>query len=208
MKIGIIGSGRIGGTVARLFAQAGHEVALSNSRGPPSLSSLVSSLGPKVRAMTVEQATRFGEVIFLALPWTKRNSLSSVAPLLSGKVVIDATNPYSSSGQVMDLGDSTSSEEVAKVLPEARLVKAFNTMYYATLGRASTQPKEGRLVLFVAGDDAEAKKVVSSLIEEIGFAPMDTGGLREGGRRQQPGSPIYARDLTVPQAEDALGRMS
>lgn len=207
MKIGIIGSGRIGGTVARLFAQAGHEVALSNSRGPKSLSSLVSLLGPNVKAMTAEEAARFGEVVFLALPWRKRDQLPPTSNFI-GKIVIDATNPYSAFLRVMDLGASTSSEEMAKQLPGARLVKAFNTMRSDTLGTGSKKTGNGRFVLFVAGDDVEAKKIVSKLIEEIGFAAVDTGTLREGGRRQQPGSPIYVRDLTVPQAQDALRRMT
>ena len=206
MMIGIVGSGRIGGTVARLFVRAGHEVALSNSRGSASLTKLAASLGPKVRAATVEEAIRFGEVVFLALPWIRRGTLSAFARLCAGRIVVDATNPYSATGQVVDLGDTTSSEEVARILPGARVVKAFNTMYYVTLGRGSKPSKEGRLVLFVAGDDRDAKKVVSQLIEEIGFAPMDTGGLREGGRRQQPGTSIYARDLTLPQAEALLGQ--
>jgi 8-hydroxy-5-deazaflavin:NADPH oxidoreductase len=207
MKIGIIGAGHIGGTAARLFAQAGHEVALSNSRGPKSLSSLVSSIGSNVTAMTAEGATRFGEVILLALPWRKLDQLPPASDF-KGKIVIDATNPYSAFGQVVDLGENTSSEEVAKQLSGARVVKAFNTMYYNTLATGSKKSGNDRLVLFVAGDDVGAKKIVSTLIEGIGFAPMDTGPLREGGRRQQPGSPIYARELTVPQAEATLRLMA
>jgi 8-hydroxy-5-deazaflavin:NADPH oxidoreductase len=207
MKIGIIGSGRIGGTAARLFARSGHEVALSNSRGPESLSALVSSMSPNVTAMTPVEAARFGEVVLLALPWRKRDELPS-APNFTGKIVIDAMNPYSALGRVMDLGETTSSEEVAQQLPGARLVKAFNTMRYDTLGTGSKRSGEDRLVLFVAGDDVDAKKIVSTLIETIGFAPMDTGTLRGGGRRQQPGSPIYAHELTVPQAREALRRMA
>jgi len=206
MQIGIIGSGHIGGTLARHFAKAGHQVGICNSRGPSSLTSLVRSIGPNSCAMTVEEAARFGEIIILAVPWRKPEALPP-AHLVAGKIVVDAMNPYSDEGEVMDLGDTTSSEEVARRLPGARLVKAFNTMYYHTLATESRPRERGRLVLFVAGDDAEAKTTVSRLIEDIGFAPMDTGSLREGGRKQQPGSTIYNRPMTMDEATEVLRSM-
>ncbi len=118
--------------------------------------------------------------------------------------MIDAMNHYTSTGDVHDLGNSTSSEEVAKRLPGSRIVKAFNTMYFETLRTGGRQEPKDRLVLFVAGDDAGAKAVVSKLIEDIGFAPIDTGSLREGGRLQQPGSAIYNKPLTTEQAQKLL----
>jgi 8-hydroxy-5-deazaflavin:NADPH oxidoreductase len=99
-------------------------------------------------------------------------------------------NPYGAGGEIIGLGGTTSSEEVQKRLPGARLVKAFNTIYYhhlATLG-STALPLDRRYTIFVAGDDAEAKQVAAKLIEEIGFAPADTGSLRQGGRKQEPGS--------------------
>jgi predicted dinucleotide-binding enzyme len=93
MKIGIIGSGNIGATAAKLFANAGHEVAISNSRGPESLTSLVNSIGTNVTAKTVEDAIKFGEVIILAIPWIKRQGLLPSSELFGGKIVIDAMNP-------------------------------------------------------------------------------------------------------------------
>lgn len=204
MKIGIIGAGHIGGTAAKLFAKAGHQVAISNSRGPASLVPLVASLGPNVRAMSPADSVKFGDVILLAIPWRKKEELPPAA-LFAGKIVIDALNPYSAIGRVMDLRDSTSSEGVAKQLPGARFVKAFNTMGSKTLETGSQPPGEDRLVIFLAGDDAQVKAVVATLIEEIGFAPFDTGSLREGGRRQQPGSPIYGRPMTVREAKRILG---
>ena len=95
MKIGIIGSGNIGGTAAKLFVNAGHEVAISNSRGPESLTSFVNSVGPNIKAKTVEDAIKFGEVILLAIPWRKRQNLLSISELFDSKIVIDAMNPYS-----------------------------------------------------------------------------------------------------------------
>jgi predicted dinucleotide-binding enzyme len=153
MKIGIIGSGNIGGTTAKLLTKAGHEVAISNSRGPESLKSFVSSVGPNIMANTVEDAIKFGEVILLAIPWRRRQDLLSVSKLFDGKIVIDAMNPYSENFEVIDLGNSTSSEEVLKQIPNSRLVKAFNTIYYEHL-RAKGNPNapiEDRFTIFVAG---------------------------------------------------------
>jgi len=203
MRIGVIGSGHIGGTAARLFARAGHPVAVSNSRGPATLASLVSSIGANAKAMSPIEAARYGEAILLALPYRKVEALPP-ADVFGGKIVIDAMNAYSAVGRVMDDGDSTSSEEVAKRLPGARLVKAFNTMGWNTLASGSRPAHEERLVVFIAGDDAAAKTAVAKLIEDIGFASFDTGSLREGGRRQQPGSPIYGRPLTVREARELL----
>jgi len=204
MRIGIVGAGHIGGTAAKLFARAGHEVAVSNSHGSESLASLVSALGSNVKGTSPEDAVRFGEVVLLAMPWRKMDALPR-ADLFAGKIVIDAMNPYSATGQVMDLGERTSSEEVAKRVPDARLVKAFNTMYWRTLDTGSRPPSEERLVVFLAGDDQHAKEVVGKLIDDIGFASIDTGSLREGGRRQEPGSPIYGRPLDVRDAQGLLG---
>jgi len=209
MKIGIVGAGNIGGTAAELFANAGHEVVLSNSRGPKSIASRVNSIGPTVTAKTVKDAVQFGEVILLAIPWRKRQELPS-SELFEGKIVIDAMNPYSENFEVLDLGNSTSGEEVSKQLHTSSLVKAFNTIYYEhlrTKGRRDA-PKEDRFAIFVAGDDPEAKAVVSRLIEDIGFAPVDSGSLREGGRKQQPGSPIYNNPMILEVACKRLAELT
>ncbi len=207
MKIGMIGAGNIGATLARHLAKAGHEVGISNSRGPSTLAALVKSIGPKACAMTVEEAARFGELIVLAVPWRSPEALPP-PDLVSGKIVVDAMNPYSAQGEVMDLAEATSSEEVARRLPGARLVKAFNTMYYRTLATEARLGTKERLVLFVAGDDFEAKQVVMRLIEEIGFAPVDTGTLRDGGRKQEPGSPLYNQPMRLEEATKALRDLS
>lgn len=205
MKIGVIGAGNIGANVARLFVRAGHEVAVSNSRGVESLRELVAELGDQAQAMTVDDAARFGEVVLLAVPWRSPEALPR-AESVAGKIVIDAMNPYTADGPILDLGDTTASEETQKRLPGARLVKAFNTIYYqhlATQGDTNL-PLEERRAIFLAGDDVAAKQTVARLIEEIGFAPVDTGSLREGGRRQQPGTPVYNRDLTARAAAELL----
>jgi len=202
MKIGIVGAGHLGSTLARHFAKAGHLVALSNSRGPASLARLVESIGPSARAETVDGAAAFAELVVLAVPWRNPKALPSPARV-AGKIVIDAMNAYSAEGEILDLGEKSSSEEVAQRLPGARLVKAFNTLYYHTLAVEARQSNQ--LVVFVAGDDADAKARVSRLIGDIGFAPLDTGSLRDGGRKQQPGSAIYNRPMTISEARAALG---
>ncbi|HET9364040.1 MAG TPA: NADPH-dependent F420 reductase [Candidatus Angelobacter sp.] len=208
MKIGILGAGNIGATATRLFIAAGHEVAISNSRGPESLKHLAQELGSRAQAMTIDDAARFGEVVLLAVPWRSPEALPH-PDRLRGKIVIDAMNPYRPDGGFYDLGSSTSSEEVLKRIPGARLVKAFNTIYYVHLaGRGRKDlPTDERHTIYVAGDDAEAKQVVSRLIEEIGFAAIDTGSLREGGRMQQPDSPIYNQTYNGREAREFLAKL-
>ena len=209
MKIGILGAGNIGATAARLFIAAGHEVAVSNSRGPDSLKDLTRELGAQAHAMSVDDAARFGEVVLLAVPWRTPEALPQ-PELLRGKIVIDAMNPYRADGGFYDLDGSTSSEEVLKRIPGTRLVKAFNTIYYVHLAERGRKelPLDDRHAIYVAGDDAEAKKLVMHLIEEIGFGPLDTGSLREGGRMQQPESPIYNKTYNRREACDVLARIN
>jgi predicted dinucleotide-binding enzyme len=159
--------------------------------------------------MTVNDAARFGDLVLLAVPWRSPEALPK-PDLVAGKIVIDAMNPYLPDSTIQDLGDSTSSEESAKRLPGARLVKAFNTIYYqhlASRGRTDL-PVDQRHAIFVAGDDEDAKQVVKRLIEEIGFAPVDTGSLRDGGRKQQPGSPIYNKPMTGSEAKTAVAGLT
>jgi predicted dinucleotide-binding enzyme len=204
MRIGILGSGHIGGTAAQLFARAGHEVALSHAGGKESLRDQVAALGPRARAATIDEAADSGEVVLLAIPWRSRDDLP--AGRLRGKVVIDAMNPYRPDFSLYDLGDSTSSEEVARALPGARLVKAFNHLFakdLASCGR-SDLPVQQRTAMLLAGDDQQAKQIVAKLVEQIGFAPVDTGSLRDGGRLQQAGGPLYSRVMTGADAEAVL----
>ena len=208
MKIGILGAGNIGATAARLFVSAGHEVAISNSRGPESLRELVNELGPRAQAMTVSDAARFGEIILLAVPWRTPEALPE-PELLRNKIVIDAMNPYRPDGGFYDLEGSTSSELVLQRIPGSRLVKAFNTIYYVHLAERGRKdlPLDERHTIYVAGDDAEAKKIVARLIEEIGFAALDTGSLREGGRLQEPDSPIYNKTYNAREARQFLSSL-
>jgi 8-hydroxy-5-deazaflavin:NADPH oxidoreductase len=205
VKIGIIGSGMIGSTCARLFVRAGHEVAIANSRGPGSLGDLVKELGPKARAATVEAAVESSEVVLAAIPLKAHGDLP--ASKLAGKIVIDAMNYYPGRDGNLDFGGRGSSGWLASTWPGAKVVKAFNTMYFKPLGEQGQPgaPLDDRLALFVAGDDAAAKRVVMDLIDQIGFAAVDTGSLTQGGLRQEPGTPIYNRPMRAPEARRALG---
>jgi predicted dinucleotide-binding enzyme len=208
MRIGILGSGAIGSTLARLWTTAGHEIAIANSRGPASLAELVGSIGPLCHAMTVDEAAAFGEIVVLAVPFRRPEALPR-PDIVKGKVVVDAMNPYAEEGGLLDLGGKTSSAVTAERLPGARLVKAFNTMHWETLATAGRPyvPEAQRLCIFLAGDDHRAKDRVAQLIREIGFAPVDTGSLAIGGRLQEPGSKIYDRPLLPAEARPLLAGM-
>lgn len=205
MKIGIIGAGSIGATAAKLFVEAGHEVAIANSRGAETLADTSAETG--ATAMNAEDSARFGEVVLVAIPLGKYQTLPAGA--FAGKIVIDANNYYPErDGQIaaLDENSTTSSELVAAHLQGARVVKAFNTIYFVHLAEQGDPnlPLADRRAIFVAGDDARAKKTVSALIEEIGFAPFDTGNLRDGGLTQEPGTALYNRELTANDAHALL----
>jgi 8-hydroxy-5-deazaflavin:NADPH oxidoreductase len=208
MKIGIIGAGYIGGTAAKLFTEAGHEVAIANSRGAETLQDLVAELGAKTRAVNVEEAAEFGEIVLVSIPFGKYTELPAEA--FAGKIVIDSNNYYPErDGNYTELDEdkTTSSELLGNHLKGARIVKAFNTIWFEHLKTQGNKslPVAERRVIFIAGDDAEAKAEVAKLIEEIGFAAYDTGSLSEGGKNQQPGTAIYNRNLTFSEAAAILG---
>lgn len=208
MNIGIIGAGNIGGKLARRFTEEGHEVVVANRRGPEAMTDLLAELGGRGRAGSVEDAARFGDVVVVATPLAAWEDLPADA--LAGKVVVDANNYYPArDGQVeaLDSGSSTSSELLAERLPGARVVKAFNTIYFKHLGEAGRPAGDPeRLAAPIAGDDEEAKAQVAALADEIGFDTVDNGGLAEGARRQQPGTAIYGGGpLTADGVRERLG---
>jgi predicted dinucleotide-binding enzyme len=184
---GIIGSGNIGSTVARLAVDAGHDVVLSNSRGPETLTELVESLGQHARAATAEEAAAAGDVVLVTIPLKAYREVP-VEPL-RGKVVLDTLNYYPQrDGQVAELDDesTTTSELLQAHLPDSRVVKVFNNIFFqhlATLARPSGA--EDRSALAIAGDDAEAKATVTRLLDEIGYDALDLGPLSEGWRIQR-----------------------
>jgi predicted dinucleotide-binding enzyme len=184
---GFIGSGNIGSTVARLAVLAGHDVVMSNSRGPETLTELVAELGPRARAATAEEAAAAGDLVVVTIP-LKNYADVPVAPL-RGKVVIDTMNYYPQrDGHIALLDDesTTTSELLQAHLPESRVVKAFNNIFFghlATLGRTEGDPM--RSALAIAGDDPGAKQVVTDALDAIGYDAVDLGPLAEGWRTQR-----------------------
>jgi hypothetical protein len=207
MQIGILGSGNIGANAARLFARAGHHVRIANSRGPQTLRALVEEIGANAEATSAQDAVDASDLVLIAVPWTKREEALGELEGWDEKIVIDAMNAYTEDFEIEDLGNKTSSEFTRAFVPGARVVKAFNTMFskrLATEGKPAG--KKDRLALPVASDDPAAKRVVMDLIDEIGFDAVDSGGLVEGGRKQQPGSPIYNQPLTAKELKERLAR--
>ena len=207
MKIGIIGAGNIGSTAAKLFVKAGHEVAISNSRGPETLDALAAELGDNAEASTVENARDFGDIVFISIPLGKYTALPTAG--WENKIVIDSNNYYPErDGQFaeLDSGETTSSELLENHLPGARIVKGFNTIWFEHLKTQgdTSLPLAKRRALFIAGDDSQAKGTVAKLIEDIGYAAVDGGFLHEGGKAQQPGSTIYGMELTAAEAAKTL----
>jgi predicted dinucleotide-binding enzyme len=205
LNIGILGAGNIGANAAKLFAAAGHDVRIANSRGPQSLAALCSDLGENVRPATPEDAVAYGDVVLIAVPWHLKEDAIPAAGPYDDKIVIDAMNPYDEDFELEDLGNRTSSEITKTLVPGASVVKAFNTLHYKRLATdGKPAGAKDRLAIFLAGDDAHAKAVVAKLIDEIGFDPIDTGSLKDGGLKQQPGSAIYNVQLTAGDAATTL----
>jgi predicted dinucleotide-binding enzyme len=200
MKIAIIGSGHIGGNLARLLVKAGYEVALTNSRGPSSLLHFADELGTKLHPVTLEQAIDVGDIIIVAIHWRTLASLPVVNT--KGKIVVDATNPYKEDGSLYDLDGDISSTKVMEHFPDAKVVKAFNTIWYKHLAENgnTSLATDDRRVIPVAGNELEAKKTVAEIIEKIGFGALDTGTLREGSKWQGAEGALYAKELTVKEA--------
>uniref|UniRef100_UPI0033CD6CE2 NADPH-dependent F420 reductase n=1 Tax=Streptomyces sp. NPDC046859 TaxID=3155734 RepID=UPI0033CD6CE2 len=191
MRIGMLGAGTIAQAIARHAIRLGHEVVLSNSRGPDTLAPLVEDLGPLASAATPAEAAA-ADLVVLAVGWPQVRDVAARLPRLDGTVVIDATNQFASpppQPRIADLGDLTGSEYVATLLPGARVVKAFNSLFAQYIA-PDPRHEAGRQVLFLAGDDADAKNTVIGLTSAFGFAPVDLGSLREGGRLIQLGGPL------------------
>ena len=194
-KIGIIGSGGIGQAFAGHAAKAGYEIIISNSRGPESLSEVVKRLGGNTVAGTLQEAAS-ADVIFLAVPWKSIPEVVSSVSSWDDRIVIDPSNPIIMPGfRVAELNGKMSSEVVTELIPGARLVKAFNTLPTEILAAAPDE-SGGRRVIFYAGNDAPAKKIVAAIIEKMGFAGIDLGHLNEGGKLQHfPNGPLTSLNL-------------
>jgi predicted dinucleotide-binding enzyme len=187
MTIGFIGAGHIGSQLARLAVAAGHDVVLSNSRGPETLSALVSELGPRGRAATPDEAAGAGDIVVVTIPLKAYRSVP-IEPL-AGKIVIDTNNYYPQRDghfPELDSESTTTSELLQAHLPKSKVVKAFNHIYAKDLtkdGQPAGTPN--RRALVIAGNDDEAKSRVTRLIDQFGFDVVDAGPLRESWRIQR-----------------------
>jgi predicted dinucleotide-binding enzyme len=202
--VGIIGAGKVGGTVARLAVNAGYDVVLSNSRTPKTLNDQVASLGDKARAGTPADAANAGDIVVVSIPLRAYPTVP-VEPLI-GKTVLDTANYYPQrDGQiaVLDNDASTSSELLAKHCIGANVVKAFNNIPYkhlASLARPAGAPD--RTSLPIAGDDPAAKAAAADFLDAIGFDAVDAGPLASGGRQFSVGTPAYIAPYGEPRDDD------
>jgi predicted dinucleotide-binding enzyme len=190
--IGFIGAGHIGSQVARLALANGYDVVVSNSRGPETLRDLVSELGPHARAGTAVEAATAGDLVVVSIPLKNYRDVP-VEPL-AGKVVIDTNNYYPQrDGNIaaLDNGTATSAGLLQQHLPNSHVVKTFNHIYAADLTTdGSPAGTPNRRALAVAGNDADAKKTVTVLLDQFGFDTVDAGPLAESWRIE-PGAPGY-----------------
>ena len=197
LKIGIIGSGNIGSTLGTFWAKAGHQVLFS-SRNPENLKQLVESVGPQARAGTVKEAIAFGDVILIAVPYGSMPQIAKdYAKDLAGKIVMDTGNAVL--GRDGEIAKEAREKGVglttARLLPGARVVRAFNTMGVNRLRENANRP-EGRIAIPMAGDDQEALKVASTLVRDAGFDPAVLGGLNRS-RIFEQGNPLYGQIISA-----------
>lgn len=202
--IGLIGSGSIGGTVARLAVDAGYDVVLSNSRGPATLRDLVAQLGARASAGTREQAAAAGSLVLVSVPIKAYASLSDID--LSGRIVMDTGNYYPQrDGEIDELADKslTDSAYLARFVPGAQVVKVFNNIFFKhLLSLARPTGAADRTALPIAGDASDAKAAVTEFLDRIGYDAVDAGLLGDGWR-QQPGTPVYGAPYGT--FEDPMG---
>ena len=204
LKIGIIGTGHIGGTLATLWVAAGHEVLMS-SRHPQELQALAKSLGPRARIGTPQEAARFGEVVLLSVPYGALPQVGrELKNELAGKIVLDTGNPYPERDGPMAAEARRKGTGVASAeyLPGVRLVRAFNAINSGDL-RSEAHRKGAPIAIPLAGDDRQALQVTEQLVRDAGFAPVVVGNLSRA-REFDVGTSVYTRLMTEPQLRQAL----
>jgi hypothetical protein len=210
MKIGIIGAGQIGGTLTRRLTELGHEVSVSNSRGPASLADLARETGAK--PVSVREAARAGEVVVVTIPEAKIRDLPRdlFAGVPDDLVVIDTGNyyPRERDGRIGDIEAGMAESRWVEHQLGRPVVKAFNNIYAQhLLERGRPAGSQGRIALPVAGDNKQAKETVIQLVDQLGFDAVDAGSLDESWR-QQPGTPVYTADFDAEGVRRALAQAS
>jgi predicted dinucleotide-binding enzyme len=209
VNIGIVGAGNIGGNLTRRLTALGHTVSVANSRGPQSLAALAAETGAK--AVTSAEALVGAELVVVTIPQKHVPSLTGMfASVGPDVVVIDTGNyyPQQRDGRIAEIEDGVTESRWTEQHLGHTVIKTFNNIYAAHLlthGKPKGTP--GRIALPVAGDDARAKKIVMDLVDQLGFDPVDAGGIDDSWR-QQPGTPIYGTDLDVDGARRALAEAS
>ncbi|MGH8309049.1 MAG: NADPH-dependent F420 reductase [Steroidobacteraceae bacterium] len=205
LRIGVIGTGRIGGNLATLWAKAGHELVLS-SRHPEQLRELARSLGPRVRVGTPHEAAEFGDVVLISVPYAALPQIGrDLRRELAGKIVLETGNPYPErdGDMAQEARRKGTGVTSAEFLPGVRLVRAFNAINYRDL--ASEAHRDGeRVAIPLAGDDAEALTVAQRLVRDAGFEPVIVGPLARA-KEFDVGTPVYTRVLTAPELRRELG---
>lgn len=201
MRIGIVGAGKIGSTVAQLWADAGHEVRLA-SRHPADLQPLVKKLGPRASAGTPAEAAAFGDVVMLTVPLKAIPDLAKdLAPLLAGKIVIDTGNAYEgrdgNAARQATRHPEGSAGWAAAMFPKARWVKAFNTVNFKTLESEAHRDAD-KVGIPLAGDDRDAMEIVAGLVRDAGFDPIAVGELARG-KKFEPDTPPYNTGMSGPE---------
>lgn len=204
LRIGIIGSGQIGGAIGKRWAEAGHQILFS-SRNPDELAPLVAEAGPNARAGSVAEAAQFGDVVLIAIPYGAMPQVGSDnSPYLAGKVVIDCGNPRADrdgpmADEAIAKGTGVAS---AEFFPGTRLVRAFNAVSFAMV--EEQHHRAGELIgIPVAGDDAEAVAIAERLVRDAGFDPVYVGPL-SSARRFDRGTDVYVRGMTAAELRQAL----
>jgi predicted dinucleotide-binding enzyme len=183
MRIGIVGAGNIGGNCATQFAKAGHEVKLSG-RNPAKLEPLAGEIGDEASIGTPAEAAAFGEVVVIAVPWAAFEDAVASAGSLDGRIVIDTTNHYGGGSSPAE--GQTQAQHHAAGVPGARYTKSFNTLTSGFQAEAADRPEADRVVQWVCGDDADAKRVVAGLISDAGYVPVDLGGNADAAVMESP----------------------
>ncbi|HEX5160886.1 MAG TPA: NADPH-dependent F420 reductase [Steroidobacteraceae bacterium] len=204
MKIGIIGTGSIGGALARHWGAAGHELLIS-SRHPEELRALAEEIGPNVKVGTPREAAAFGEVVLVSVPYFATPQVGrDYAAELEGKVVLDTGNPYPGRDGDMAVRDRQRGTGVASTeyLPGTRLVRAFNAINAGPLANQAFEKPE-RLGIPLAADDPEAMRIAEQLVRDAGFDPVAVGGLARA-REFDVGTPVYVRGMTAAELRKAL----
>ena len=209
MKIGIIGSGRIGATVGTFWAKAGHSVLFS-SRHPEQLTELAKEAGPHTRTGSIQEAAEFGEVVLLSVPWGAVEEILATVGSLHGKIVIDTTNQYAAGGVQQLPGGISALEFNARRIKDARLVKAYNTLTSGFLAASAGRNGQSRVAMPYAGEDVQAKQVVARLISESGFDPFDVGGWSEARFIEPPRRPgaFYGEEWNLETAHALLSQLT